>query len=153
MFRGIILFAVLAGLAFGGILNSDVVDPSLFRVTTFASGLDFPAGFQPLPDGSLGVETSPTLGYAQGQLLRFTDPQNSGVANGSGTVIYQSSASGLMTGLTQVGNLYAIGNDGDLLGPNGDHSISLVAPGATPASPLTLVASINFNYAQPWEHD
>ena len=71
-----------------GIPNSSVVDPSQFRVTTYASGLQFPAGFLLLPDGSLGVETSPNFGFGQVRLLRFTDPQNTGIANGSGALIY-----------------------------------------------------------------
>jgi len=129
------------------ILNANAVNPALFNVTTFASGLEFPASLMPVANGNLLVETSPTYGSAPGQLLDF------GPAGGTGTVVYTSAPSGLMTGLVQVGNYYAIGNDGSRIGPTADHSITLVEPGPTPSSPMTAVATLTFNYAQPWEHD
>ena len=153
MLKGILALAMAGGAAFGGIINPNAADPSLFRVTTFAGGLNYPAGFQPLPDGSLAVQTSLNFGAAQGQLFRFTDVQNQGVADGPGTLLYQSGANGIMAGSVQVGNLYAMGNDGERVGLNGDHSISLLLPGATPASPMTAIATLQFNYPQFWEHD
>src|SRR5262245_12099986 len=62
------------------------VDPANLRVTTFASGLNFPTGMQQQSDGSILVATSnnPTgtgSFYAStvGSLLRFTDLDHNGV--------------------------------------------------------------------------
>ncbi|HKE22339.1 MAG TPA: hypothetical protein VKB88_08110 [Bryobacteraceae bacterium] len=146
MFRLGTLF-LFSTAAFATILNSNAVNPALFNVTTFASGLQFPASVLPVAGGNLLVETSPGFGSAPGQLLDF------GPGGGTGAVVYNSLPSGLMTGLVQVGNYYAVGNDGSRLGPTGDHSITLVQPGPTPSSPVTTAATLTLNYAQPWEHD
>jgi len=54
------------------------VDPNDFRITTFASGLNFPNGLARLSDGSILVATSNPNGKftywaSSGGLLRFTD--------------------------------------------------------------------------------
>jgi len=75
MFKGtrlVLLLGFSAVTGFGGLINSYAVDPSLFDLTTFASGLPFAAGVQPLADGSVLVQTSPNYGYTPGQLLSFT---------------------------------------------------------------------------------
>jgi len=128
------------------IINSDAVDPSEFNLSVFASGLGFPAGIQTLPDGSVLVETSPNYGYSAGQLLSFNS------AGGGGNVVYTASNLGLMTGSTMVGNYYAVGNDSSEIGQGGDHSITLLKPGATPGSPMTPVATLQLSYPIPWEH-
>ena len=140
-----ILFGLSAVLGFGGIINSDAVNPSLFSLTTFASGLSFPAGVQPLADGSVLVQTSPNYGYNPGQLLSFTS------TGGGGSAVYTAGALGLMTGSAKVGNYYAVGNDSSEIGPGGDHSITLLKPGA-PGSPAALIATLHLNYPTPWEH-
>lgn len=147
MFRLGPLIFFFSTAAVATILNSNAVNPALFNVTTFASGLQFPASVMMVANGNLLVETSPTYGFAPGQLLDF------GPGGGTGTVVYNAAPSGLMTGLVQVGNYYAIGNDGSRIGTTADHSITLVAPGPTPSSPMTTVATLTLNYAQPWEHD
>jgi hypothetical protein len=139
-------FALCAVLGLGGIINSDAVNPALFDLSTFASGLSFPAGVQPLANGSVLVQTSPNYGYTPGQLLSFTS------TGGGGNVVYTAGAPGLMTGSAQVGNYYAVGNDSSEIGPGGDHSISLLQPGAAPGSPAALIATLNLNYPTPWEH-
>ena len=76
------------------------VKPGDFRITTFASGLNYPLGMARLPDGSLLVATSEGTSYwnSNGKLLRLVDADQNGVADGPGTVLY----SGLTGGLTSL---------------------------------------------------
>jgi hypothetical protein len=64
------------------------LDPSDFRITVFASGLDFPASPQELPDGSILVATSARDGNSyydsSGRLLRLVDENHDGNADGPG---------------------------------------------------------------------
>ena len=138
-------FLSLAALpCFGGlIVNSPVVNPSLFNVSTFATGVGFAYSMQNLSDGSLAVLSSP--GFGAGSILRFTDTNHDGVADGPPTVLY-SNGTGPFTGLTKVGNYYAMGN-------LGDHTITLLKPGANPGDPWTAAGSFNFNYGANWEHN
>src|SRR3954470_2330340 len=82
--------------------DARTVDPLDFRVTTFASGLNYPEGMVQLADGSLLVATSRPLGTgasffnSAGDLLRFVDADRDGVADGPGTALF----SGLPGGLT-----------------------------------------------------
>src|SRR5947208_21240 len=91
-----IQFSLAAALAIQG----PGVKPGDFRVTTFASGLNYPLGMARLPDGSLLVTTSDGTGFfnSTGKLLRMVDADRNGVADGPGTVLY----GGLAGGLTSV---------------------------------------------------
>ena len=76
-----------------------IVNPADFRVTTFASGLNYPHGMLTLSDGSLLVAVNnPISGKSfyntTGQLLRFVDANGDGVADGAGQVLYQQLARG-----------------------------------------------------------
>src|SRR5436305_14799513 len=69
------------------------VNAADFRITTFASGLNFPNGLARLSDGSILVATSNPNGKgtywaSSGELLRFTDTDNNGVADGPGQLRY-----------------------------------------------------------------
>jgi glucose/arabinose dehydrogenase len=66
------------------------VNSNNFRVTIFASGLTFPLGMATLPDGSLLVGVAQGSAYfsASGRLLRLTDTNQDGVADGPGTLLY-----------------------------------------------------------------
>jgi glucose/arabinose dehydrogenase len=81
-----------------------------FRVTAFATGLNFPYGLDRLADGSLVVATSrPTLpggGYfaTTGELLRFVDADDDGIADGPGTVVY-TGLPGALTAVRRAGSL------------------------------------------------
>src|SRR5262245_58808283 len=61
-----------------------IVRPADFRITTFASGLNYPKGLERLSDGSLLVAVNnPVAGSTSfynstGQLLRFTDVDGDG---------------------------------------------------------------------------
>src|SRR5947207_4476107 len=79
------------------------VNPNDFRITTFASGLNFPNGLARLSDGSILVATSNPNGngaywLSSGELLRFTDTDNNGIADGPGQLMY-SDPVGVWTGL------------------------------------------------------
>jgi hypothetical protein len=140
------LFVFSAVLGFGGFINSYGVNPSLFDLTTFASGLPFPAAVQPLADGSVLVQTTPDYGYTPGQLLSFTS------TGAGGGVVYTNSGLGLMTGSTLVGHYYASGTDTSEIGPGGGSSINLLQAGSTPSSPMSLAATLQLSYPIPWDH-
>lgn len=114
------------------------VDPSLFRITTFASGLSNPLSMQTMSDGSLLVTTSP------GQVLRFVDADHNGVADGPGQVM----ASGLPflpTGLRLAGDLAFVHSSGN--------DLNVFRQGATPSDPFTHLGTVDFDYTnRPGEH-
>src|SRR5687767_12355990 len=65
------------------------LNPADFRVTVYATNLNFPLGMAALPDGSLLVAVSQgtSFGNSTGQLLRLIDANHDGMADGSGTVL------------------------------------------------------------------
>ena len=136
--------------AIGG---SAAVDAAAFRVTTFASGLYFPSSLQSMSDGSFLVGSSVpdasngSFYQSTGQLLRFTDVNHDGVADGPGEVV----ATGITGGISSVrtaGNLVLVTSAGGA-GP----SITVLRQGITPAAPLTTVGTINFTFPGFWEHE
>lgn len=127
------------------------VNSNNFRITTFASGLSFPLGMVQLADGSLLVAVTQTTNYFSvntgGELLRFTDTYQDGIADGAGAVLYSGLPGGL-TSLRMCGNLFFVTGQGP------GHPITVLRAGATPASALTFVGAININYPSggAWEH-
>lgn len=125
------------------------VNPSDFRVTAFARGLSFPLGMVPLSDGSLLVAV--TAGNTfwsgnNGRLLRLTDTNQDGIADGPGTILYGGLPSGV-TALRHCGNLFFVTGQGP------GHPIWVLRAGATPADSLSLVGSMTIQYpAGGWEH-
>src|SRR5438270_11734280 len=75
-----------------------IVNPADFRITTFASGLNYPHAMARLSDGSLLVGLSnPLPGFTDyfdttGQLLRLVDANGDGAAGDAGTVLYDGLA-------------------------------------------------------------
>jgi glucose/arabinose dehydrogenase len=125
------------------------VDPADFRITTFATGLNFPVGMAALPDGSLLVATTDQTFFASdsGSLVRLADTDGDGVADEQ-TTLFDSVAGGSLTSVQVAGELVLV---------NGQHSpISIFRMGATPADPLSQVGSIEFTYSGPtladWIH-
>jgi glucose/arabinose dehydrogenase len=121
------------------------VNSNDFRVTVFASGLNFPMGMTRLSDDSLLVTGSDGGNYfsAAGRLLRFADTNHDGVADEPGAVLY----SGLPTAPTAVclaSNLVLTASSGN--------AITVLRIGATPVSPLSLVGQIGFAYPASWSH-
>src|SRR5262245_61015292 len=88
---------------------SPLVDANRFRVTAFASGLNFPKSLQQLSDGSLLVATSdPNPGghyfNSTGTLRRLVDADKDGRADGPGSVLF-TGLPGVVTSVRQAGNL------------------------------------------------
>ena len=121
------------------------VDINKFRITTFASSLDFPLSMVQLADGSLlaTVAASGNFFGGTGNLVRFTDTNFDGFADNSGQVLF-SGLSGGQTCLRLAGNLVVVTGQGT--------PISILRVGDTPSSPLTLVGKILLNYPGDWEH-
>jgi len=99
---------------------------------------------QQLSDGSIAVVGSASS-FNTGAITRLVDANHDGIADGQGTVIYQT-PNGPLTGFVKVGNLYAVGN-------LGDHTITFLKPGANPSDQMTAVGSFNFAYPADWEHN
>ena len=146
----LLLVFPLVSVAFGGgILNPNSVDPSLFNVSTFAAGLANPTDITALASGAALLSTSPGFGASPGQLLYYT-------ANGTpGPSVYTSSfngspQNGLLIGTAPLGNDLAVGT----LTGAGLNTINILQPGATPSSPMSVVASLQMTYSPVnWEHD
>jgi hypothetical protein len=133
--------------------GDQIVNPADFRITTFASGLNYPHGMTTLSDGSLLVGVSnPLPGSTDyfdttGQLLRFVDANGDGAADGAGTSLYDG-LPGEITALHQAGP-YLLATSS----LQGSERISFLHQGATPADALTLSGSINFAFStSSWEH-
>src|SRR6267378_3537265 len=122
------------------------VNSNNFRVTTFASGLDFPLGMAKLSDGSLlvGVSQGANFFNSTGKLLRFVDANNDGIADGPGTVLYSGVLPGSQTSVRVAGSLVFV---------TGQYKpITILRAGASPSSPLTLVGSFGIGYSGSWFH-
>src|SRR5947199_296242 len=98
--------ALLAPFAVGG---DPVVKAADFRVTAFATGLNFPTGVVAEPDGSLLVlvnnpNTGSTSFYnTTAQVIRLVDTNGDGVADGAPTVL-ASGLPGADSALAQAGS-------------------------------------------------
>src|SRR5262249_8970889 len=128
------------------------VSPTDFRVTTFASGLNYPKGLTTLSDGSILVAVNnPNAGstsfyQSTGELLRFVDANGDGVADGPGQVLYNGLPGGV-TAVHQAGEFLLATST-----QTGSERISFLKVGANPGDPLTLVGTLNFSFPSPWEH-
>ena len=127
------------------------VNPADFRVTTFASGLNYPHGMTTLSDGSLLVAVNnPVSGESfyssSGELLRFVDANGDGVADGSGQALFNN-LPGEVTALHQAGDFILATSS-----ETGSERISFLRTGATPSDSLTMAGSINFSFPAGWEH-
>ena len=121
------------------------VNSNDFRVTVFASGLDFPLGMAKLPDGSLlvGVTVGANYWSGTGKLLRFVDTNDDGIADSPGAVLY----SGLPSDQT------AVRVAGNLVFTTGQtQPMTVLRLGPSPSSPLTLVGRFGIGYPHGWYH-
>jgi glucose/arabinose dehydrogenase len=145
----VIFLALVVGLPVANAQPFTVQGPGVnandFRVTTFASGLDFPLGMAQLSDGSLLVTVSQGANYfsAPARLVRLTDTNQDGIADGPPTVLYSNLAGGL-TAVRLAGSLVVV--------TGAAKPITVLRAGATPADPLTLVGQILFNYPPSRSH-
>jgi hypothetical protein len=127
------------------------VNPADFRVTEFATGLNFPTGLLTMADGSLLASinvpndpSNPNFYNTTGEVVRFTDSTGTGVADNAGTVLYNS-LPGPITDLQQAGPYIIVTTT--------TGQITFLHTGATPTSPLTLSGSIQLAFPSVWEHE
>jgi len=122
------------------------INPADFRVTVFANGLGFPVGMSRLADGSLLVAVTQGSSFWSGvwEVIRLTDTNQVGIADGPGQVLFTGSKVG-QSCLRTFGNLVFVTGQGT--------PISILRLGPTPASPLTLVGTLDLTYPSGgWEH-
>lgn len=121
------------------------VNPAQFRVTAFATGLNYPLGMVELADGSILAASTDGPGFfnSNGRLLRFVDADKDGFADGPPTVLF--------TGLN--GGLTSVQIAGQLVFVTGQNKpLYVLRLGATPAEPLSFVGRLDINYGGPWLH-
>ena len=127
------------------------VNPDDFRITTFASGLNYPNGLARLSDGSILVATSNPNGTgtffaSSGALLRFTDTNGDGVADGPGQVMY-SDLLGVWVALKVAGPLVFITSARMC-----SERITILRMNNGPALPYAFVGTLDFTFPANWEH-
>ncbi len=125
------------------------------KVTTFASGLNYPAGMQQYDGGILVGTTNGAFANTStnsGHLLLLTDTTGSGVANQRVDLTPTTGLPGDITSLQFAGNLLFVTSNVLTSNP----VISVLRPGATPTSPFVSLGSINLNFptvnSTAWEH-
>ena len=125
------------------------VNPNDFRITTFASELNYPVGMAELADGSMMVAVSngsSFFGSSSGQILRLADNDGDGVADEQ-QVLVNSVPGGGLSALRVAGNLVFTTGQGR------GKPISIYRLGENPADPLTSVGQLTVNYpAGGWLH-
>lgn len=120
------------------------VDPSHFRVTTFASDINYVLGMAQHYDGSIiaAVTDGPSFFNSNGRLVRFVDTDGDGVADHAGAT--------LVTGLQ--GGLTSVRISGNLLFVTGQKKPITIFRLDQDAPP-TRLAQIDFTYpAGSWLH-
>lgn len=127
-------------------------DQARFTVTTFATGLAFPTSMASLSDGSLLVATtanSPNSALFDGigQLVRLTDTNNDGIADGPPQIL-ATGLPGIVTSVRRVGNTVIA-----LSAEDGKQAMTFWQTGATAGDPLVATGQLNFNFPGPfWLH-
>ena len=144
MRTAIILFTFAAVPCLGNSLqlNSSALDPALFHVTEFATGLSNPLASVRLSDGSIGVGT-------YNSILRFTDTNHDGVADAAGSALY--SAPGARLGLVEAGGYY-IDSHFHYITSSPSSTITILQPGTTAADQLTVVGTLQVAFPSGWIH-
>lgn len=147
----------LAGACQAGLVVNPIYS-SQFSTTTFATGLNYPVGMTALPDGSFLVgTTSPDPGsggvgqfayyLGSGQVLRFTDANHDGVADGPGTAVV-SNLPGAVTAVRALDNgMIVVSTIGNQTG-NGFKMADLTffRVSANGTDPYTNLGSVHFQY-------
>jgi glucose/arabinose dehydrogenase len=130
-------------------LQGPGVNPADFRVTTFATGLNFPVGMTELADGSLLVAESNGSGFfgsTTGSLVRLADTNGDSVADLQQTLV-SNVPGGRLTSVRRAGDLIVATGQGQT------NPISFYRTGATPSDPLSFLGRLDLNYPSGgWLH-
>ncbi len=124
------------------------VDSAAYRVTCFAPNLPFPYGMAQLVDGSLLVGLSrPTLTndgvfHSVGDLRRFVDTNDDGVADDAGIPLATNLPGGLVDVRTAADLVFVVSTE------FGNEQILCFRQGPEPSSPLHPLGQIRLAY--PW---
>ena len=128
------------------------VNPADFRVTTFASGLNYPHGMIDALRRLAARGGQQSRGHLVFQQLgRACSDSSTPTATESPTAPGRSSINGLpgeVTALQQAGDFILATSSAGRQRAN----LASSAPVATPGASLTLVGSINFSFPGNWEH-
>jgi hypothetical protein len=136
-------------------------DPTTFagqlKVTTFASGLNYPTSMQSYNGGILVGTTNgvfSTGAAGSGHLLLLTDTNHDGVADQTLDLTPAGGLLGEITSVRQAGNLLFVTSSGNINTPT--PTIAVLKQGATPTSPFVSLGQINLNFptvgGTAWEH-
>lgn len=130
-------------------LQGPGVNPGDFRITTFASSLNFPVGMSELTDGSVLVATSngsSFFGSTTGSLIRLADTNGDGIADDRQTLV-GNVPGGRLTSVRRAGTLVAVTGQGE------SNPISFYRTGFSPTDPLTFLGQLTLNYPSGgWLH-
>jgi hypothetical protein len=137
------------------------LDPTTYagqlRVTTFASGLNYPTSMQSYNGGILvGTTTGlfSTGASGSGHLLLLADTNNDGVSDQTLDLTPATGLLGEITSVRQAGNLLFVTSSGNISTPT--PVIQVLKQGVTPTSPFVSLGSINLNFptvgGTAWEH-
>ncbi len=124
------------------------VNPADFRMTTFATGLNYPVGMVELDDGSVLVGTtngSSIFSSTSGSLVRLADTNGDGISDVRQTLVNNVPGGGLSS-LRRSGDLFFATGQGS------GKPISIYRAGATPSDPLVLQGTITITYPGSWLH-
>ncbi len=121
-------------------LEGPGVETADFRVTVFASGLDFPLGMAELSDGSILATSSEGTRFfnSSGKLVRLVDSNGDGVADGPPQVLYDD-LPGSLTAVCVGGDLVFVMAVG--------RPLTILRKGDSPSDPLSFVGEIEFDYS------
>lgn len=124
------------------------VNPDDFRMTTFATGLNFPVGMTELSDGSIMVAVSNGNSFFSsnsGSIIRLADTDSDGIADEQ-TTLFSEVPGGGLSSLRKIDDLIFATGQGS------GKPIAIMRAGPNPSDPLSLVGEININYTGSWLH-
>ena len=124
------------------------VNPGDFRLTTFASGVNFPIGMQELSDGSIMVAVNNGccfFGGGTGSIIRLADTDSDGVADET-TTLFSEVTGGALASLRVVDDLVFVTGQGR------GRPIQAFRMGESTSDPLTRLGQIEINYDGRWLH-
>ncbi len=124
------------------------VDPSDFRITEFAAGLNYPVGMASLSDGSMLVAVSNGSQFfstRSGSLIRLADTDGDGVSDVQQTLV-DDVPGGKLTSLRTINDLLFVTGQGSGV------PISVYRLVREPTDPPSLQGTMQISYPGSWLH-